>query len=350
MAEHGRRHAAIIDLALVVAEHRVGKGMAFADRHRGQLQPVGHVAHRIDALATAAAILVDLDRALLVQLDARRLQPQPLGMGPPPGREQHQVGRHRIAIGEAHAQRPVAILLDLLHLRVEAEIDPLHHRNLEQSVAHRLVIAAQQRAAAIDHRHMAAELVEDAGELVGDVAAAHDHDATGAFVQMEHLVAGDAMFGALDLRDDRPGAGRHQDHLRADLSPARQLDAVRPGDRRPLRDQLDLVIFKRILVEPFQPVDIVQHIVAQRRPFKAAIGDVPAEAPGILQVLGEMRAIDEQLLGHAAANDAGAPDPKFLGHRDPGAMRRRHPRRPHAARSCTDDEKVEIIVAHAGLR
>src|SRR3546814_16470469 len=63
-----------------------------------------------------------------------------------------------------------------------------------------------------------------------------------------------------------------------------------------------------------------------------------------------MRAVDQQLLGHATANDAGAADAIFLRHRDLRAMGRRHAGSPHAARSRADDVKVEVVVAHISLR
>src|SRR3546814_19657311 len=63
-----------------------------------------------------------------------------------------------------------------------------------------------------------------------------------------------------------------------------------------------------------------------------------------------MRAVDQQLLGHATANDAGAADAIFLRHRDLRAMGRRHAGSPHAARSRADDEQVEVVVAHISLR
>ena len=155
------------------------------------------------------------------------------------------------------------------------------------------------------------------------------------------------MLRAFYIRQDRPGAGGDEDIFRRDFAAAGELDAVRTGHGRAFGDHLDLVAAERIFVEAFEPVDLAQHIVAQRRPFEPAIGHVPAKAARVLQILGEMRAIDEQLLGHAAANDAGAADAKLLGHRDLRAMPRCDAGGAHAARSCTDDEKVEIIVAHA---
>src|SRR3546814_5816719 len=80
MAEYGGRDAAIIDPAGIIAEHSVGKGLALADRDRRQLHPVGDVAHRIDAGAARAVVVVHLDRALGVECDVGRLQPEIFGM------------------------------------------------------------------------------------------------------------------------------------------------------------------------------------------------------------------------------------------------------------------------------
>src|SRR3546814_4698510 len=63
-----------------------------------------------------------------------------------------------------------------------------------------------------------------------------------------------------------------------------------------------------------------------------------------------IRAVVLQLLGHATANDAGAADAIFLRHRDLRSECRRHAGSPHAARSRSDDEKVEVVVAHISIR
>src|SRR3546814_16204002 len=77
-------------------------------------------------------------------------------------------------------------------------------RNLEQPVADLFVIAAQDRVAAVDDRHLAAEFVEDARELIGDIAAARDDDALRQLVEMKDLVRGDRMFAAREFGDIRP--------------------------------------------------------------------------------------------------------------------------------------------------
>src|SRR3546814_13380480 len=60
------------------------------------------------------------------------------------------------------------------------------------------------------------------------------------------------------------------------------------------------------------------------------------------------RTVDQQLLRHAAADHAGAAVTVFLGHRDARAMARGDPAGAHAARSATDHEEVEVILAHRG--
>lgn len=57
---------------------------------------------------------------------------------------------------------------------------------------------------------------------------------------------------------------------------------------------------------------------------EGAVRHIPAELLGVLQILGEMRVVDEQLLGHAAAYHAGAANPIFFRHPDPHAMHRGH--------------------------
>ena len=52
---------------------------------------------------------------------------------------------------------------------------PLVSEIWQQPVADLLVIMAQDAVAAIDQGHVAGEFVEDAGEFVGDIAAAGDH-------------------------------------------------------------------------------------------------------------------------------------------------------------------------------
>ena len=96
---------------------------------------------------------------------------------------------------------------------------------------------------------------------------------------------------------------------------------------------VDLMARQGLGVGALEPPDLGQHIVAKHRPVEALLRHVPAEHRRIVEVLGEMRAIDQQLLGHAAADHAGAADLMLLGDGDARAISRR--RRARRARPPT---------------
>jgi hypothetical protein len=85
---------------------------------------------------------------------------------------------------------------------------------------------------------------------------------------------------------------------------------------------------------------------------KLASGTVQPKPAGILELVGETAGIDQQLLGHAAADDAGAADAirYSLGQPDPDAETCRDPSRAHAAGAATDNEQIIVVVvrAHVG--
>src|SRR5581483_10228034 len=60
--------------------------------------------------------------------------------------------------------------------------------------------------------------------------------------------------------------------------------------------------------------------------------------------------VDEELLGHAAADDAGAAEAVFLRDRHLGAMPRGDAGGAHASRAAADDEEVVVELAHWPVR
>src|SRR3546814_18548003 len=76
------------------------------------------------------------------------------------------------------------------------------------SLADLLVIAAQDRVAAVDDRHLAAKFVEDSGELVGDIAAACDDDPVRQGIEVKTLVRGDRMLADRQIVNKGQAAGR----------------------------------------------------------------------------------------------------------------------------------------------
>ena len=124
--------------------------------------------------------------------------------------------------------------------------------------------------------------------------------------------------------------------------PLASLIELGPVSCRALVEDRDLVIGQRVGVSALEPADLRKHIVAQDRPVEALLRNVPAEHRRIVEVLGEVRAVNEQLLGHAAADDASAADLILLGDRHPRAVSGRHARRAHTAGAGADHEQVEV--------
>ena len=200
-----------------------------------------------------------------------------------------------------HGQLPRIVPTDALQGPFRQDLNALCHRDLQQAIANLLVVSAQNLVGAIHERHLHTELVEDSGKLVCDIAGAHDHDAPRKRVEMERVVRGDAELRAGNLRNVRTGSRGDQDDSRAELAFADAHCIGPQDDCTPLQD-LHVVIRQRLRIQAAEALDLVQHIVPQCPPVELRATDLPTEAPGILQILGEVRAIHEQLLRYTTAN------------------------------------------------
>jgi hypothetical protein len=134
--------------------------------------------------------------------------------------------------------------------------------------------------------------------------------------------------------------GRDEDHLRGHQAAIAEAHLVRAFERGAGLDQLGPGALEIADIGRVQRVDHPVLAGDEGRPVEARrLGQRPAEAAGVLELLGEARGIDEQLLGHAAADDAGAADAVRLGHHHLRAMLRgdaaRRARRPSPPRSRT---------------
>ncbi len=239
-------------------------------------------------------------------------------------------------------KRAVVALLDPFDGRVELVVDALAQRDLDQAVDDLLVVVPEHDVGAVDQRHVASELVEDAGELIGDIAAADDHDPLGQLVEVERFVRADRVLDPVEPGHHRPSARGDQDLAGGEFLAIREPHLGRPDNLGALLEDLHVVVGEGLGIGPFQAADLRQDIVAQHRPVEPLGRHVPAEHRGVLEVLGEMRAIDQQLLGDAAADHTGPADFMLLGDRDLGAVGGGDARCPHPARSGADHEQVEV--------
>ena len=214
------------------------------------------------------------------------------------------------------------------------------------------VEAAEDLGAAIDQRRLDAKAVEDVGEFDGDVAAAADGDRLRQFRQVKGLVGGDAMFVAGQCAVlGRAAAGGDQDLVGGDGAVLRLKPDRVAVDQRGTRLQGFAAGALHILaVETFEPGDLAILVGDQGRPVEACLRHGPAIASRVLEMFGKLRGVDEQLLGNAAADDAGAAETVFLGDADLLAEGRRDAGRAHPAGTAADDEEVVVVSAHGWFR
>src|SRR5262249_7938140 len=105
-------------------------------------------------------------------------------------------------------------------------------------------------------------------------------------------------------------------------------------------------ILQELAIDAFEPGDLAVLGSDERAPIMDGRCHLPAIARGIGEGVGELRAIDQQLLRHATANDASAADAAILADGDARAIAAGAPRRGDAARARADGEHVEIVLRH----
>src|SRR5262245_21156641 len=71
----------------------------------------------------------------------------------------------------------------------------------------------------------------------------------------------------------------------------------------------------------------------------------PAVGHGVLELVRELGAVDQEFLGHAAPDHAGAAHPVVFTNADARTMAGRDARGPHAARAGADYEEV-VVISH----
>lgn len=98
------------------------EGDRLADGDGGQVHPVGDVADGPDVLGRGLGIGIDLDRALIVQLDPGGLEPQILDVGDAAGGEHDHVGFQLHAVFQVVHQSRLG-LFDGLVLATQDDLD-----------------------------------------------------------------------------------------------------------------------------------------------------------------------------------------------------------------------------------
>ena len=343
--EDRRRHEIQIRHPGLLAIGAVGKGMSLADGHGRQRDRAGHVPHRMNAGHIGACHAIDQDLAPLSCGHSDRRQPQPCRGRPASGGDQHLIHVQMGVIVQGDADRAVRLPLQALERALQAHVDALLTVSLDDQVGHAGVETAQHPRSAMDLRDLCPEAVEDAGKLDADIAATDDGDATRKGFQVEDLVRADRQLGPRQLLGrghHRLAPGGDQDLACPDLLSGRKPDPVWGDDAGVLGKARHAGLVQVAGIGGFQPADFLVLGGHQRRPVEGGGRHLPAESAGFLESLRKARGKDQQLLGHAAADDAGAPEAETFGNAHPGTVLGGDPCRPHPSRAATDHKEVEF--------
>ena len=129
-------------------------------------------------------------------------------------------------------------------------------------------------------------------------------------------------------------------------TPTRHLDGVRVLENPLAFEDMHVVAAQNAAVDSFQAIELPVFRLDQRRPVEAGAIDRPAEAVRILELVGIVRAVHQQLLRDAAAHHAGAADPAFLDNGDARAVAAGQPGGAHAAGAGADGDQVVVVLPH----
>src|SRR5438445_3435556 len=263
-------------------------------------------------------MLVGFDVALF-DLDVELLQAKPIGDAlAADGDEQPLTVDGLALLAGLHRHRHLAVrLLE----RVGLELSARQHRdaalaeNLGELLPDIGVFERQQCGEKFDQGHLRAVPVVDAGELSADRASAHDDD------RLRHLVQGDSMVAvddpiAIHLETgQRLGTRSGGDHqvLRIDcLAAVLDHDLVfRLDDAFALKDR-DLVLLEQELRAAPELVDHSLLPLQHRRPIDLPALGLDAERGGTMDLVSQLRGMEERFGGNAAAVQAGAAHLLFL--------------------------------------
>ncbi len=306
------------------------------------------VAERPHALGARPQLVVDLDEAVVVGLDAGGLQPEIVGVGHAPDAEQEvragDLGRRAAARG-GEADAPVRVG-DRVVRRGGDDPDSLALEDLLDRRGDVLVLPGDEPVGLFDHRHPAAEAAVHLRELEADVAAAEQDQVLGQEIDLHHARVGEMgdAVEAGDVGHPRAGADVDEDalaldHLVADAHPPRALEAgMVVVDRAPLHapqpflDALGRAFDEGVLAR----LDLL-HVDAHR-----AVDD-DAEVGGAPRHVSGAGAGDEGLGRGAAGVDAGPAEALALDDGDGHAGAGQSGGEKRAGLPGADDDRVERL-------
>ncbi|MNF52575.1 hypothetical protein D3C84_339250 [compost metagenome] len=191
----------VVDEAPAVVLHRATGGRApLVGGGTGQARPADHVAGCEDIADFSSVVLVDVDLATAVDLDADVLQAQLVGVAGTAVAPQQRVSLDLLA-GLEVQDHPVLQALDALVLLVVTDQHVVVAQVVAEGVGDLVVEEAEQLVAVVDQVNQYAQATEDRGVLGADHPGAVDDDAARRMGQAEDGVAVvDARMVEVDIR------------------------------------------------------------------------------------------------------------------------------------------------------
>ncbi|MNZ91902.1 hypothetical protein D3C78_1109060 [compost metagenome] len=209
-------------------------------------------------------------------------------------------------------------------------------------IAHPAVEAAQEQVAAVQQRGLGAQALEDPGKLHGDITAADHQHALGQILEVERLVGADRQLLARNVRDLRPAASGNEDVLGA-VALAIDFHLMGPRQFGVPFEQGHTAVDQQVAVDTVEPLDLAVLVGDQLAPVELGIFQRPAKACGLLEVVGKVRAVDQQFFRHAANVDTGTAQVAAFGNRHFCTEACGKARSAHTAGPGTNHEQIKIV-------
>src|SRR5690606_23700588 len=302
LAENGRSHQVVVQLAVfLLAKQPARDDLALGEGDGCQGQFVDHIADSVNVGDAAGVVIIDHNGALVVEFNAHVLQPDAFGVRLSAGGKQDGVDLQLGTVAETDCQR-ASVFADggSFGGRQDFGIALQLQRECRGNLR---VESTQDRWTAVTHGHLDAQTGQDAGKLYRDVAAAHDQDGFWQLFQRKHVVGIQGQFHAGNVGHEGPAAGGHQ-NLPCGEAPLLHLDGVCVDNDSPGVVNGHAGVFQQGAVDVVEPGDLDILAVAQPVPVQLrCCRDFPAVTGGVMEVLGIMGGIAEQLFGDAADVD-----------------------------------------------
>mmetsp|Transcript_27231 Transcript_27231/g.49835 ORF Transcript_27231/g.49835 Transcript_27231/m.49835 type:complete len:272 (-) Transcript_27231:1299-2114(-) len=181
LCENGGWNQFVIHLRWVAFEYGFHKRHALADRDRGEIHSVGHVAHGKHRWHAGLTVVIHNNFTFATQLHANLFKAHVFGVGRAASGKHHLIKQALFAVGGFHPDL-VAFFAHLKNVGATMYVDAaLLHFFCNQPTRF-IVKAAQDLRTAIKLRGFHTKAVHDAGKLRGDITATHNENALWQFL------------------------------------------------------------------------------------------------------------------------------------------------------------------------